>query len=109
MPATTERPIDLNGQTAVVTGADSGAGYHHGRVNSIAPGAVKTDINRAARDTPEAEAKLLRPIPCKRVGEPSDIAEVAVWLASDVSDYVHGASISADGGMSLYPGFAEGG
>lgn len=76
------------------------------RVNSIAPGAIKTRINRKAWETPEAEAKLLELIPYKRVGEPRDIGAVAVWLASDESDYVNGATIFVDGGMSLFPAFA---
>jgi glucose 1-dehydrogenase len=79
------------------------------RVNSIAPGAVKTPINKSAWATPEAEAKLLKLIPYNRVGDPKDIATVAVWLASDESDYVHGTTIYVDGGMMLYPGFATGG
>jgi len=79
------------------------------RVNSIAPGAIKTPINRSAWDTPGAEAELLRLIPEGRVGVPEDIATVAVWLASDASDYVTGTTLFVDGGMTLYPGFATGG
>jgi glucose 1-dehydrogenase len=79
------------------------------RVNSIAPGAIKTPINRAAWETPQAEAELLRLIPEGRVGVPGDIARAAVWLASDASDYVTGTTIFVDGGMTLYPGFATGG
>jgi glucose 1-dehydrogenase len=82
---------------------------HRIRVNSIGPGAIKTRINRAAWDTPEAEAELLRLIPYNRVGEPDDIGKVAVWLASDESDYITGTTVFADGGMLLYPGFATGG
>jgi len=79
------------------------------RVNSIAPGAIKTPINRAAWETPEAEARLLNLIPEGRVGVPEDIARAAVWLASDASDYVIGITLFVDGGMTLYPGFATGG
>lgn len=79
------------------------------RVNSIGPGAIKTRINRAAWDTPEAEANLLTLIPYKRVGEPVDIGAAAVWLASDDSDYVNGITLFVDGGMTLYPEFARGG
>ena len=79
------------------------------RVNSIAPGAIKTRINRKAWETPEAEAKLLELIPYKRVGETRDIGAAAVWLASDESDYVNGTTIFVDGGMLLYPAFAYGG
>ena len=79
------------------------------RVNSIAPSAIKTAINRAAWDTPEAESALLNLIPDGRVGLPEDIARAAVWLASDASDYVTGTTLFVDGGMTLYPGFATGG
>jgi glucose 1-dehydrogenase len=82
---------------------------HRIRINGIAPGAIRTPINRAAWEAPEAEAALLKLIPYGRVGEPEDIAKAAVWLASDESDYVTGASLFVDGGMTLYPEFREGG
>ncbi len=79
------------------------------RVNGIAPGAIKTPINKSAWETQEAEQQLLKLIPYERVGEPSDIGRATVWLASDDSDYVTGTSLFVDGGMTLYPGFREGG
>jgi glucose 1-dehydrogenase len=82
---------------------------HKIRVNSIAPGAIKTPINKSAWDTPQAEAKLLQLIPAKRVGDVEDIAKAAVWLASDDSDYVNGTTLFVDGGMTLYPGFTDNG
>ena len=81
----------------------------HIRVNAIAPGAIKTPINKAAWETPAAEAELLKLIPYRRVGEPEDIGHAAVWLASDASDYVTGSTLYVDGGMTLYPGFDQGG
>jgi glucose 1-dehydrogenase len=75
------------------------------RVNAVSPGAIKTPINRDAWETPAAEAKLLRLIPHGRVGETRDIAQAVVWLASDLSDYVNGATLYVDGGMTLYPEF----
>ncbi|BDM83304.1 SDR family oxidoreductase [Acaryochloris marina] len=82
---------------------------HKIRVNSIGPGAIKTPINQSAWETPAAEAELLKLIPYNRVGEPMDIGKVAVWLASDESEYVQGTTLFVDGGMTLYPGFATGG
>lgn len=82
---------------------------HRIRVNAIAPGAIKTPINRMAWETPAAEGQLLTLIPYNRVGVPEDIGKAAVWLASDESDYVTGATLFVDGGMTLYPGFATGG
>jgi glucose 1-dehydrogenase len=79
------------------------------RVNSICPGAIRTPINRSAWETPEAYESLMGLIPYKRIGEPEDIARAAVWLASDDADYVNGISMFIDGGMTLYPGFTEGG
>jgi glucose 1-dehydrogenase len=79
------------------------------RINSIAPGAIQTPINREAWETPEALESLMTLIPYKRIGVPEDIGKAAVWLASDDSDYVQGATIFVDGGMTLYPGFESGG
>jgi glucose 1-dehydrogenase len=79
------------------------------RVNSICPGAIRTPINRPAWETPEAYTDLLKLIPYKRIGEPEDIARLAVWLSSDEADYITGASLFVDGGMTLYPGFEAGG
>jgi glucose 1-dehydrogenase len=79
------------------------------RVNAIAPGAIRTPINTSAWSTPEAYADLMKLVPYGRIGEPDDIAQAAAWLASDASDYVTGATIFVDGGMTLYPGFATGG
>ncbi|HEY5371831.1 MAG TPA: SDR family oxidoreductase [Hanamia sp.] len=79
------------------------------RVNSIGPGAIQTPINKSAWSTPEELNKLLTLIPYGRIGQPEDIGKVAVWLASDESDYLSGTTIFADGGMLLYPGFSTNG
>jgi glucose 1-dehydrogenase len=77
------------------------------RVNSIAPGAIRTPINTAAWNTPAAYDQLMTLVPYGRIGEPSDIAQAAVWLASDSADYVTGTTLFVDGGMTLYPGFQD--
>jgi glucose 1-dehydrogenase len=79
------------------------------RVNAIAPGAIRTPINTSAWSTPEAYAELMTLVPYQRIGEPDDIARAVAWLASDAADYVIGATLFVDGGMTLYPGFATGG
>ncbi len=79
------------------------------RVNSICPGAIRTPINTQAWSTPEAYGALMDLVPYKRIGEPQDIAQAAVWLASDYADYISGINLYVDGGMTLYPGFEEGG
>ena len=75
------------------------------RVNAIAPGRSKTAINRTVWSTEAGRKGMLELIPDGRIGEGDDIAQAVVWLASDLSDYVTGATIYVDGGMSLYPAF----
>ncbi|MER5474392.1 SDR family oxidoreductase [Streptomyces sp. NPDC002935] len=84
-------------------------GPHGIRVNAVAPGAIKTPINRSAWETPDAEQDLLRLIPYRRVGDPEDIADAVTVLTSDLMDYVVGTTLFVDGGMTLFPGFATGG
>ena len=79
------------------------------RANGVAPGAIRTPINRPAWETAEALGGLMSLVPYKRIGEPHDVAQAVAWLASDAADYVTGATLFVDGGMSLYPGFASGG
>ena len=79
------------------------------RANAIAPGAIRTPINRPAWESPEAYRDLMTLVPYKRIGEPEDIAQAVAWLVSDAADYVTGATLFVDGGMTLYPGFATGG
>lgn len=82
---------------------------HRIRVNGISPGAIRTPINKDAWESEEAHAELMKLVPYRRIGEPEDVAQAAVWLASDLADYVNGITLYVDGGMTLYPGFAEGG
>jgi glucose 1-dehydrogenase len=82
---------------------------HRIRVNAIAPGAIRTAINRPAWDSKAAYQRLMRLVPYGRIGEPEDVARAAVWLASDASDYVVGSTLYIDGGMALYPCFADNG
>jgi glucose 1-dehydrogenase len=79
------------------------------RVNSICPGAIQTPINRAAWETPEALNSLMTLVPYNRIGQPQDIGNLAVFLSSDQSDYITGASIFIDGGMTVFEGFSTNG
>lgn len=82
---------------------------HKIRVVGIGPGAIQTPINQEAWETPQALNKLLKLIPYNRIGQPGDIGKLAVWLASDEADYITGTTVLIDGGMTLYPGFADNG
>ncbi len=68
-------------------------------VNAIAPGFVATDMVEAM--TEDAKAKMTDAIPLKRIGTTKDIANMAVFLASDASDYITGQVFAVDGGMSI--------
>lgn len=78
------------------------------RVNSVAPGAIKTAINRAAWATEDALDKLLEMIPYGRIGDAEDVGNAIVWLCSDAADYITGTTLVVDGGMTLYPSFSTG-
>ncbi len=67
------------------------------RVNSILPGATRTPISAAAWQTPEAYSDLMSLVPYQRIGEPEAIATAAVFLASDMADYITGTSLFIDG------------
>lgn len=72
------------------------------RVNNIAPGAIETPINEATLHDPEKMAELRGIIPLGRMGEPEDVADVALFLASARSKYVTGSTYYVDGGMVRY-------
>jgi NAD(P)-dependent dehydrogenase (short-subunit alcohol dehydrogenase family) len=71
------------------------------RVNAVAPGWIRTEINRTIYEQPETAETISRRVPSRRWGEPGDLTGVAVWLASDASSYVSGAHIPIDGGMGV--------
>jgi NAD(P)-dependent dehydrogenase (short-subunit alcohol dehydrogenase family) len=79
------------------------------RVVALAPGAVRTPINRSVWSDPTNLADLLTKIPLDRIGEPAEISRVALFLVSDAASYMTGSTVYVDGGMTDYPEFARGG
>jgi glucose 1-dehydrogenase len=78
----------------------------HGiRVVSVAPGAIVTPINQAFLDDPEQRRRIEAEIAVGRFGEVSEVARTVAWVASEQAEYVVGATIFVDGGMTLYPNF----
>ena len=69
------------------------------RVNAIAPGFIETDMTKTVRQM--AGEKIVAAIPMRRYGQPADIANLAVFLASDESAYMTGVVVTVDGGLSL--------
>jgi len=85
------------------------AAPHGVRVLAVAPGAIKTSINRAVWSNPKNLHDLLEKIPLHRIGKPDEIARMVVVLVSDTASYVTGRTVFVDGGMTDYPDFAHGG
>lgn len=79
------------------------------RVIGIAPGAIRTDINREEWEDEESAEAMRTNIPYGRIGDPADVARPVAWLVSDEADYITGTTIFIDGGMTLYPGVGMGG
>ena len=75
-----------------------GLARHGIRVNAVGPGSVMTDMLASVVDDPDAKDRILSRTPLGRIGEPSEIAAVVAWLASDEASYVTGQTVYADGG-----------
>ncbi|HEY7416230.1 MAG TPA: SDR family oxidoreductase, partial [Ktedonobacteraceae bacterium] len=73
-------------------------------VVGIGPGAIATPINQKTLSDPQKVQTLLNSIPLGRIGKPEDVAALAVWLASDASDYVTGTTFFIDGGLMVQAG-----
>ena len=71
------------------------------RANSIAPGLIKTDFAKALWENPDILKSVLKSTPMQRIGEPDEIAGVAVMLASDAGNYINGQTIVVDGGTTI--------
>ncbi len=76
-------------------------GKHNVRINCIVPGLVKTDFARALWENKELLEENLRTTPLRRIGDPTDIAGAAVFLASAAGSFITGQSIVADGGVTI--------
>ena len=79
-------------------------GEHNIRINTIAPGLVRTDFARALWENPEMLARTEAQYPMRRIGEPDDIAGTAVFLAADAGRYITGQTIVVDGGATIAAG-----
>ena len=76
-------------------------GHKNIRANSIAPGLIKTDFAKALWENPEILKTVLGTTPMQRIGEPDEIAGIAVMLASEAGNYINGQTIVVDGGTTI--------
>jgi glucose 1-dehydrogenase len=70
-------------------------------VNNIAPGAIRTDMNRAVLADPAYEARVIAKTPARFIGEPEDVSNAVVFLASPAARFITGATLFVDGGLTL--------
>ena len=77
---------------------------HKITVNNIAPGAIETPMDAPLEQNPDEMKELLSEIPLGRMGKPEEVANLALFLASDDSSYVTGSTLFVDGGMIRYSG-----
>jgi NAD(P)-dependent dehydrogenase (short-subunit alcohol dehydrogenase family) len=78
-------------------------GEHGIRVNAIAPGLIKTDFAKFFTDNPKVVEQVMKTQPIKHIGETSEIADAALYLASDSSSYMTGETLVIDGGALVAP------
>jgi len=76
-------------------------GEHNIRINTIAPGLIKTDFAKALWEDPKRRADVEAAYPLRRIGDPDDIAGVAIFLAADAGRYITGQTIVVDGGATV--------
>jgi glucose 1-dehydrogenase len=88
--------MEMLTKTVAVELADKGI-----RVNGIAPGAIATDMNKDILEDEQKRKEEEKRIPMHRIGQPEEIAKVAVFLASDVASYMTGTTVYVDGGLTL--------
>lgn len=84
-------------------------GRHGIRVNSIGPGLIRTPLTQGLRDLPELEQAFVDEAPLGRIGDPEDVAQLALWLASDASSLMTGQTVQLNGGADInkYPPLFE--
>jgi len=91
--------IAKKGIVSITQGLAHLLGPYNIRVNAMAPGAIRTEMTRRIWDTPQILEAYVNETPLGRIGEPEDVAHVALFLASDASRYITGATIMVDGGI----------
>ncbi len=97
-PAYTTSKTAILGLTRVLGDKWSADGV---RVNMVAPGFIETRMTGRARKNPDVEKRLLKAIPMQRWGQPAEIADAILFLASPAASYITGQSLAIDGGLLL--------
>jgi NAD(P)-dependent dehydrogenase (short-subunit alcohol dehydrogenase family) len=103
--ATAERLSVYSGSKHAVVGISNAAATEYGkdniRVVTVCPGWIKTRMTEELRAQKDADATIQGSVPLKRMGEPEEVAETVIWLASDGASYVSGGTFIVSGGMGV--------
>jgi NAD(P)-dependent dehydrogenase (short-subunit alcohol dehydrogenase family) len=103
--STAERLSVYSGSKHAVIGISNAAATEYGRDNirvvTICPGWIKTRMTEELRAQKDADALIQGSVPLKRIGEPEEVAEAVIWLASDAASYVSGSHFIVSGGMGI--------
>jgi NAD(P)-dependent dehydrogenase (short-subunit alcohol dehydrogenase family) len=103
--ATAERLSVYSGSKHAVVGISNAAATEYGkdniRVVTVCPGWIKTRMTEELRAQKDADAVIQGSVPLKRMGEPEEVAEMVIWLASDGASYVSGGAFIISGGMGV--------
>ena len=75
-------------------------GQHNIQINTLAPGLIKTDFSKALWENEDTYNKIVKSIPQGKMGTPEDISGMALYLASDASDFITGSIFTVDGGIT---------
>jgi NAD(P)-dependent dehydrogenase (short-subunit alcohol dehydrogenase family) len=103
--ATAERLAVYSGSKHAVVGISRAAATEYGkdniRVVAVCPGWIKTRMTEELRAQKDADTTIQNTVPLKRMGEPEEVAEMVVWLASDAASFVTGGTFIISGGMMV--------
>ena len=103
--STAERLSVYSGSKHAIVAISNAAATEYGRDNirvvTICPGWIKTRMTEELRAQKDADAIIQSSVPLKRMGEPEEVAEMVIWLASDAASYVSGGAFIVSGGMGI--------
>jgi meso-butanediol dehydrogenase/(S,S)-butanediol dehydrogenase/diacetyl reductase len=109
-PAAGEAPYSAAKAAVAAITASAALEYGPGiRVNAVSPGMIRTNLTRPLLEYfPDEAERYVRTTPVGRIGEPDDVADVVVFLCSDLARFITGQNIVVDGGMTLHGSGVDG-
>lgn len=101
-PSQVDYAASKSGLRMLMAGMATALGPHGITCNAVAPGHVRTPLTEHGWGTPEGQARIPKVIPLARLGQPEDIGNACVFLASEKASYINGITVRVDGGNSIF-------